>query len=63
MIRLAKVLNLLSNVFYLQINHTKLAAFWIGGKKETRPTWNDEFKWTWAPHEAIFKLHGTRLSF
>jgi hypothetical protein len=49
--------------FLSQINHTKSAAFWIGGKKEIRTTWNDEFKWTLAPHEAISKLCGTSSSF
>lgn len=39
----------------LQINHVKSVAFWIEGRKESRPTWTKEFRWTF---EAIFKLFG-----
>lgn len=57
--QLSKMLDWFNNAYTFQINHTKSIAFWIGGKKEILSTWTYEFKWTWAPHEAISKLLGT----
>jgi hypothetical protein len=51
--------DLFSIAFGLQINHAKSVAFWIGGEKESRLIWIEEFRWTWASSEAISKLFDT----
>jgi hypothetical protein len=38
MIWLAQLLDLFSITFGLQINHVNSITFWIGGRKENRPT-------------------------
>lgn len=58
MIWLTRLLDLFNIASNFQINHVKFIAFQIRGRKESRLTWTEEFKWTWASSKAISNLLG-----